>query len=457
MFVSPGDQMASPAPTATPVAAQGSGPGASDSQGPRAYAGMDAQVILGRRVSFSGEAIGFPAGAPNYCWSFAGLPHDSALGPEDISGADGPNASFTPDVDGTYYLDMTASIPGLSFTDRVAVTAAYDLNRPPEAYIDYYFGNYCQPGECLIIIPIASDPEHDGVRYSCRLESQPEGSSLGFGDDAAVYYSHGLPRQQLWPTVEGSYTIRLTATDTKGAEASALSSFTVKARNPSGNSSPIANAGTDLRGFQNSAGTLTRPTQSYDLDGDALSYSWRCISYPASFPAQAASALAFGGPTFTLNMGLPTGDYVFELTVDDGTVQGEGDEPPTATDTMTFTIRDTPAQILNADTDGMVAFGGIMVMMGVTMQRDPDISCDPSQTVSYAFLAKPAASASTLSYSFAPEYTGSYANYSASFPLDAPGRYIVAATFRDYAHTFTRIFSIAKPTNSEGGIDVSVY
>jgi hypothetical protein len=408
-------------------------------------------------VQLVGSAVGFAAGTRACGWSFAGLPRDSSLGPGSILGADSLSASFTPDVDGIYYLDLTVSVSGTSVSDRVVVTAEYDLNRPPSVHFESSSDFLCQPGQAISLMPYASDPDKDGITYELSFESQPQGSSLAFSVDPKAYFDSELPARTLSPVVEGSYAVRLTATDAKGAQASALTEFTVKSKKPFGNTSPVANAGPDMSGLQDAESAMDIAGRGADPDGDPLSYSWRCVSYPPCFPASEADALARSGSTLSLTMGLPTGEYVFELTVADGTVQGAGDEPPTATDSMTFRIIDTPAQMYREMTSGFATFGGYGVACGFIMKRDPDISCNPSQNVAFSFLARPAGSATSLDPPGPPEYAGAQSVYWASFIYDMPGRYVVAAVFRDYAHTFTRIVTISVGLAGEGAIDVSIY
>jgi hypothetical protein len=445
------DPAATPAATATPEAATTPSP----SPDPQADAGQDLRGVLGGLVRLSGSVSGFPAEGSAYAWSFVGLPHDSKLGPGSISGADSLNASFLPDADGIYQLDFTASIPGLSVTDRVVVSVDYDLNRAPNAQIGFYPMNYCQPGEDIEFSPYAWDDDMDGLSYVLSVESEPAGSSLSIEPDAKVYCGENLPVRTLRPQVEGRYEIRLTVTDAKGAQGTALAGFTVKAKNPHGNTSPIANAGGDMILSQAVNATVGTNISSADLDGDPLSYSWECVSYPACFPAQAAAALAQNGSGFSLSMGLPTGVYVFELTVDDGTVQGPDDQAPTDTDTMTVTMLDTPLQIWYAKTQSQSVAVGATASAAFQVLADPDITYNLPGSVGYSFVSKPAASTCAL----VPSYSvrGSVATFGWSFAPDSVGTYVVAATFIDHARTFTRIMSVSAATDEEGVIDVSVY
>jgi hypothetical protein len=448
LVVNASDPTPSPDPAATP---------APEASSPEVSAGNDKMIAVGAAVWLNGTARGFSAGPVSCRWSFAGLPRGSTLGPGAIGRPDSLSAVFTPDVDGVYYLDLTVSCSGLSLTDRVIVTARYDLNLPPEAYFPVGAQYCCKPGESFWLEGYVRDPERGMIRYAYGFDSQPAGSVLCFQADDAARPMGWLPRKLLKPIVEGRYDVRLDMFDERGARSSKVTSFTVKAKNPRGNSSPIANAGPDLYNYQNSEGSSVFPTFSVDYDGDALSYSWKCVSYPDCFPPEAAASLAMSGSSLSLPLGLPAGDYVYELTVDDGTIQGEGDEPPTSTDTMTYTVRDTPARIGTAETNGSCMAVGQSANLVVTMLRDPDISCDPSRNVEFACLRRPDASRTSLVYSFAPQYSGNVSVYAASLPLDAPGYYLVSASFRDHNHTFTRIFSFSAVADDEGGIDVSVY
>ena len=76
---------------------------------PNAIAGGDITVILGSDAGLDGSASNDPDDGPeplNYLWRFVSLPSASQLTDDDITEADTPFASFTPDQTGTYELEL---------------------------------------------------------------------------------------------------------------------------------------------------------------------------------------------------------------------------------------------------------------------------------------------------------------------------------------------------------------
>jgi hypothetical protein len=450
---SPGPE-ATPASTATPGFEQTPSPTPTPTPDPVVNAGADLHIKLGDEALLSGSVSDELARAFSYSWSFAGLPHDSALGNASIRGANGLLAGFVPDVDGSYYLDFSAAIPGLTVTDRVTVTVDYDLNRAPTAFIAFDSTTF-QPGQTINVNPSISDPDADAMTCLLTIKSQPAGSSLSFPPDPSVYTGFNNPHFILIPQVQGSYTLALTVTDSRGAQAYQEETIKVKAKNVSGNTSPLANAGEDFYYIQSNGTTIQTMASSYDLDGDALSYSWRMVSHPPAYPQARAEGFLKTDPGLTVQPDIPAGVYVYELTVNDGTVQGEGDEPPTDTDTVAFTVLDVPASISSARSQSGTVAVGSQATLSVEMAYDPDIQYGLPDSVSFAFVSRPASSASVLSFNPSPIYY--YGQYSATFTPDVAGTYIVLATFRDFEHVFTRIMSVSATEDEEGVIDVSVY
>ncbi|MFV1950649.1 MAG: REJ domain-containing protein, partial [Nitrospinota bacterium] len=92
---------------------------------PNADAGYDMTISLGETAFLDGSASNDPDNGPEpltYKWRFVSLPIGSALTNEDISDADTVTPSFTPDVDGTYLIELIVS-DNLDFdSDNVAVT-----------------------------------------------------------------------------------------------------------------------------------------------------------------------------------------------------------------------------------------------------------------------------------------------------------------------------------------------
>ncbi|MBI2944777.1 MAG: PKD domain-containing protein [Candidatus Wallbacteria bacterium] len=91
-------------------------------QPPTAVAGSDRSVATGTSVLLDGRASFDPEGQPlAYRWRFAGLPGSSRAV---LFGAETPLASFTTDVAGDYFVELTVEDGAQSASDAVRVRAA---------------------------------------------------------------------------------------------------------------------------------------------------------------------------------------------------------------------------------------------------------------------------------------------------------------------------------------------
>ena len=98
------------------------------------------------------------------------------------------------------------------------------------------------------------------------------------------------------------------------------------------NDPPIADAGDDENGSTGQVVTLDG-SDSFDPDGDTITYAWTIVSAPAGSTA-ALSAATTSAPTFTPDR---NGVYRFELTVSDGTATSSDQVDVTALGAITLT------------------------------------------------------------------------------------------------------------------------
>jgi hypothetical protein len=99
---------------------------------PNANAGADMTIYLGETEVLNGSASNDPDQSPQpltYLWSFVTVPTGSQLTNGHISGANTASASFTPDVAGTYVLQLMVYDGMDAGFDNVAVTVIQ--NQPP--------------------------------------------------------------------------------------------------------------------------------------------------------------------------------------------------------------------------------------------------------------------------------------------------------------------------------------
>ncbi|WP_224363644.1 PKD domain-containing protein [Hyalangium versicolor] len=220
------------------------------------------------------------------------------------------------------------------------------------------------------VAPWASVPARHVVRVGSELtldgsgSDDPNGDALTWnwavelGGSNATLADADQPSARLTPTVDGRYGLTLVVND--GEVASAPAFTEVLAINPNVTThEPVASAGPD------GVGELGKPVTlegrgSYDVDGDALTYTWRRVSGPADPPVPANLAT----PTFRAT---GAGTVVMGLTVSDGKVTS-------AEDTVSFEIDDPAVNrrpIARAGSDRSAVVGTEIQLDG-TRSTDPD-------------------------------------------------------------------------------------
>ena len=142
------------------------------------------------------------------------------------------------------------------------------------------------------------------------------------GPNTATFSNATLANAIVTDLVEGTYTFRLTSSDNNGASNTDEVTITVL---PLPNTPPMANAGSDL--------SITLPTNTITLDGSASTDDMGIVTYAWSQVSGANTAgfddVSLVTPTIS---GLIVGNYVFRLTVTDGS--GASD-----TDDVTITVQ----------------------------------------------------------------------------------------------------------------------
>ncbi len=222
--------------------------------------------------------------------------------------------------------------------------------------------------------------------------SRPNGSTATLSDPTAVNPSFVVDK-------DGNYVVELLVTDVVSGEKSAAW-VTIS----TGNTVPTANAGADQVVALGSRVQLDGSGSS-DADGDALTYSW-VLKAPAGSGATLSDA-SKPAPTFVADV---DGDYVLELTVNDGRGNNSSDSVVVSTQTT--------SPIANAGANQRVNVGS-------TVQLDGSASADPDGgPLSYfwAFAYRPAGSTAVLS-------GDNTAN--PSFVADVPGTYVVELKVTD--------------------------
>ena len=235
-------------------------------------------------------------------------------------------------------------------------------------------------GETVLLDGQAStDPDNGpaALSFQWSVAARPTGSAL-----TNAQISDATTAQAAFtPDVIGDYTLRLTVSD--GA-LSASDDVLIHVQN----TPPVAVAGPDRHAKTGMEVTLNG-SDSFDPDGDLITYDWTLVEQPAgsALTSQSLTGRQTPNPTFTPDV---DGRYVFELIVNDGQVDSELD---------TVAITATPSNVPpNADA-GPDQYALVDARVDTTVVLDGSTSHDPDQgpgPLTYQWTFKQVPAGSTL-------------------------------------------------------------
>jgi len=279
---------------------------------PVADAGADQSAYVSDTAALDGTASSDINGDPlNFHWQWLNLPASSVAS---LIGADTPTPTFTIDIPGTYEAELIVSDGEFdSNPDTVLIST---LNSPPVA--DAGDDQTLYVGDSAQLDGFDSyDADGDILTFAWSLPVRPLDSlaELAGADTATPSFDVDKP---------GHYRAELVVND--GEYDSDPDSIVVTTRN----SQPVANAGPDTTAHVGDTVTLDG-SDSFDADGDPLSYGWSILGRPGDSQSQLEDPSAVQ-PRFLADV---VGDYITQLIVDDGELLSEPD-------TVRVTVTDPP-------------------------------------------------------------------------------------------------------------------
>ncbi|MFH1701796.1 MAG: PKD domain-containing protein [Nitrospirota bacterium] len=179
---------------------------------PNANAGPDQNVYTGATVYLDGSGSIDPDSGPrplSYLWSFDSVPGWSFLTNSNIDNRDQVSASFIPDIDGSYVINLTVNDGELSSWDTLNIMATTQ-NVPPNANAGTDITVHI--GEIATLDGSASNDPDDGpspLSYSWIFVTVLAGSQIG--NDDIVGADSASP--SFTPDVAGTYVLQLTVSD----------------------------------------------------------------------------------------------------------------------------------------------------------------------------------------------------------------------------------------------------
>jgi hypothetical protein len=360
-----------------------------ENSAPVANAGPDQTAQINDVVKLDGSGSSDVDGdGLVYSWLLITVPDGSNASLSDPAAA---SPTFDVDVAGTYVAQLIVN-DGMVDSAPDTVTINWG-NSPPVANAGP--DQTAQVGDIVTLDGSgSSDVDGDSLSFFWSLIAVPDGSSTMLSNPAAVHPTFNVD-------VAGTYVAQLIVND--GMVDSEPDTVIINWEN----SAPVANAGPDQH--FSSAGTTIQldGSQSYDPDGDPLTYEWHIIIMPPKSSAT-LSDNATVNPTFVADS---LGTYIVQLIVTDDS--GASSEPAQV--------------VVTSGNVRPVADAGVnqIVLVLNTAYLDGSGSYDANNdplTYSWYFSAKPKKSLTELS---------DFSLVNPNFIPDIEGEYIVSLIVND--------------------------
>lgn len=286
-------------------------------------------VLLGATVTLDGSASQPPTGAAasglHYQWALTELPDDSAAA---LSGATSAKATFTADQVGVFKATLVVTHGSRTSKTAETTVTVNTSNSAPVAALklpaDVTYTSKNEPilkavrGQAIVLDGSASsDPDGDQLSYRWSFPSALPGSSAPIprGSDPALSNAHSA-RATLVPDMAGTYYVDFTVYD---ASVAVTQRVIVQAAKPEGaaNTPPEAIIGWgNALEYELGGWATVSAGQSYDIDGDPLTYAWTW--WNTATPDDRHTAVGATGGSLNLGNKLPAGTYEARLVVNDG-------------------------------------------------------------------------------------------------------------------------------------------
>jgi hypothetical protein len=326
---------------------------------PQADVQVSGEMLTGTQVTLDGSASVDNDNGPQsltYTWQMISVPLGSHADTLALDSQGTPTTGFTPDVPGTYRIQL--SVFDGELTDTVEVTAIISdevVNQAPVANAgsdqQYELGSAVELDGSA---SFDSDSGPEPLKYEWTFVSVAQGSLL---TSASIETSvTGLA--MFIPDVAGAYTLRLMVNDGDLSDADSVV-VTV-----SENQIPVANAGDD-QDVELGSNVVLDGSASFDADDgpQPLSYGWEVVSRPDGSMAvivDSDSPVAYIEPDIA-------GLYTFKLVVDDGQANDS--------DEVLINVNTLVAAPMMCDVDGN-AFVDASDIRAITLRRNTSATGD---------------------------------------------------------------------------------
>ena len=351
----------------------------------------DQRALAGETIRLSGENSYDPDAGDSieaYEWTVISAPDGSVSG---LTSESNVTTGLTPDIPGEYTIALRTFDGGNYSESTSVVITVINSNTAPVAIANYSFAGYT---EVYLDGSLSNDADGHTISYLWNIIAKPDGVPAKIADRTAE-------TTQLHVQENGTYAIRLIVSD--GRTNSAPYDFTISIDRP--NAQPVANAGLDQRAGIDQNVTVNG-SESYDVDGDAITFSWFLTTPDGSTASLSDSSSVT--PSFTPDI---FGEYTAHLTVSDGNLVSEPQ-------TVTITVDNSHAPVADAGRDQNVKTGSRVSLSGAnSIDVDSEI-----ESYTWYIHSKPVDSTAML------DATNSI---STSFTPDVDGTYVIALEVND--------------------------
>ena len=373
----------------------------------------DQRALAGETIRLSGENSYDPDAGDSieaYEWTVISAPDGSVSG---LTSESNVTTGLTPDIPGEYTIALRTFDGGNYSESTSVVITVINSNTAPVAIANYSFAGYT---EVYLDGSLSNDADGHTISYLWNIIAKPDGVPAKIADRTAE-------TTQLHVQENGTYAIRLIVSD--GRTNSAPYDFTISIDRP--NAQPVANAGLDQSAGIDQNVTVNG-SESYDVDGDAITFSWFLTTPDGSTASLSDSSSVT--PSFTPDI---FGEYTAHLTVSDGNLVSEPQ-------TVTITVDNSHAPVADAGRDQNVKTGSRVSLSGAnSIDVDSEI-----ESYTWYIHSKPVDSTTIL------DATNSI---STSFTPDVDGTYVIALEVNDESLTSEPSFvSIVASTDNSAPI-----
>ncbi len=386
---------------------------------PTANAGApQPNVAVGAPVTLDGGSSSDPSQRPlEYRWTFATLPPGSAAS---LLGADTVKPNFTPDMTGTFVVQLIVS-NGIAASDPSTVTVTAGKCGANIPVIQSITGMPPTPnvGEVMALsAKVTHDDETDACGLKKRIESYAWTLSKAPAGSTAKLLAADTATPSFKPDLKGDYEVTLVVTDDLGhvsvPKSLAWTSDDCGNRPPvvttiaTSPMPPVLGAPVQLSATITDGDTTCGKTESY-------AYAWTLLGVPKGSKA-ALNLVSASNPSFTPDV--PTtmsSPYTVGLVVTDS----EGNKSPQKT--LDIQVQpcgqNVPSVTAITSMPASPVFANQLTQLTATVvDADTDPACNPAESFTYKWLllSAPAGSKASLnlpgatSPSFTPDLLGAY-------------------------------------------------